>query len=379
MLSTVEILLMPACFALLFLLMLLYWGQTAFFSFIKYKKLTSFVFYLSLFSVTVLLLLRWIDSGHLPLSNLYESLLFLSWSFLSIQAILQINNISNGASKNKENIKPLREIESEKQELLDFIAVIFSPMSLLTYTFAFFNLPKEMQKATALVPALESNWLMMHVSVMILSYAALISGCLLAITYLLFNSMANSASLGSQGSQQTLETKLLEKPAGYPRRGSARPADFSDLLPSKRYPCEKQSFGINYLDSTGITLSSVNETTEVNSISTSKLALSTEEKLDNYSYRLIGVGFPLLTIGILSGAVWANSAWGSYWSWDPKETWALITWLFFAIYLHARITRGWSGKKAAIIATIAFFVVWFCFLGVNLLGTGLHSYGWFKN
>ena len=102
------------------------------------------------------------------------------------------------------------------------------------------------------------------------------------------------------------------------------------------------------------------------------------QTLDNLSYRTLGFGFPLLTIGILSGAVWANEAWGSYWSWDPKETWALITWLVFAIYLHTRLTKGWKGTGPALIATGGFVIVWICYLGVNLLGTGLHSYGWFQ-
>ncbi len=92
---------------------------------------------------------------------------------------------------------------------------------------------------------------------------------------------------------------------------------------------------------------------------------------------MIGLGFPLLTVGIISGAVWANEAWGSYWSWDPKETWALITWLVFAAYLHARITRDWQGRRPAMLAAVGFAVVWVCYLGVNLLGKGLHSYGWF--
>jgi cytochrome c-type biogenesis protein CcsB len=101
---------------------------------------------------------------------------------------------------------------------------------------------------------------------------------------------------------------------------------------------------------------------------------------ENYlSYRIIGIGFPFLTIGILSGAVWANEAWGSYWSWDPKETWALLTWLVFAIYLHTRLTKGWEGKKPALIASLGFVTVWICFLGVNLIGEGLHSYGWVSN
>jgi cytochrome c-type biogenesis protein CcsB len=105
--------------------------------------------------------------------------------------------------------------------------------------------------------------------------------------------------------------------------------------------------------------------------------LTLADTLDNVSYRIIGLGFPLLTIGIISGAVWANEAWGSYWSWDPKETWALITWLVFAAYLHARITKGWQGRRPAILAASGFAVVWVCYLGVNLLGKGLHSYGWF--
>jgi cytochrome c-type biogenesis protein CcsB len=81
------------------------------------------------------------------------------------------------------------------------------------------------------------------------------------------------------------------------------------------------------------------------------------ESVDNLSYRTISFGFPLLTIGIIAGAVWANEAWGSYWSWDPKETWALITWLVFASYLHARITKSWQGRRPAIIASLGFVVV----------------------
>ena len=115
------------------------------------------------------------------------------------------------------------------------------------------------------------------------------------------------------------------------------------------------------------------QTTEI--LSPQRLNLA--ETLDNISYRIIGLGFPLLTIGIIAGGVWANEAWGSYWSWDPKETWALITWLVFAAYLHSRITRGGQGRKPAILAAAGFVVVWICYLGVNLLGKGLHSYGWF--
>ena len=91
---------------------------------------------------------------------------------------------------------------------------------------------------------------------------------------------------------------------------------------------------------------------------TSENRLGLLESIDNLSYRTISFGFPLLTMGIIAGAVWANEAWGSYWSWDPKETWALITWLVFASYLHARITKSWQGEKPAMIASVGFVVVW---------------------
>ncbi|MRR55217.1 MAG: c-type cytochrome biogenesis protein CcsB [Deltaproteobacteria bacterium] len=97
--------------------------------------------------------------------------------------------------------------------------------------------------------------------------------------------------------------------------------------------------------------------------------------LDDLNYRAIMVGFPLLTLGIITGAAWANYAWGSYWSWDPKETWSLIVWFIYAAFLHARITRGWVGKRAAILSIIGFAATIFCYLGVNLLLSGLHSYG----
>jgi cytochrome c-type biogenesis protein CcsB len=103
------------------------------------------------------------------------------------------------------------------------------------------------------------------------------------------------------------------------------------------------------------------------------------EVLDEVNYRALTIGFPLLTIGIVTGAVWAEYAWGSYWSWDPKETWSLITWLLYAALLHQRLTIGWRGKKAAIMAIVGFGAVLFTFLGVNLLMEGLHTYAeWFR-
>ncbi len=97
--------------------------------------------------------------------------------------------------------------------------------------------------------------------------------------------------------------------------------------------------------------------------------------LDEIGYKTIAIGFPLLTIGIVTGAFWANVAWGTYWSWDPKETWSLIVWLIYAAYLHARITRGWRGTRAAVLSIVGFMATIFCYLGVNLILSGLHSYG----
>jgi cytochrome c-type biogenesis protein CcsB len=289
------------------------------------KNIGIFITSLANFSIMLLLIIRWVTYSHFPLSNLYESLIFLSWSFTLIHIILEQNNttISLGA--------------------------IISPITLFTNAFATFSLPQSMQKATALVPALQSNWLMMHVTVMLLSYAALFIGCLLSIAFLILTS----------------KTLITNK--------------FLSIIENKYFFNSKKINTLLYsiddtLNQTQLDFNSVeNCETENETLIFRNLAAKT---LDNLSYRVLGLGFPLLTIGILSGAIWANEAWGSYWSWDPKETWALITWLVFAIYLHMRITKGWNGKKPAIIATGGFFVVWICYLGVNLLGKGLHSYGW---
>jgi cytochrome c-type biogenesis protein CcsB len=108
------------------------------------------------------------------------------------------------------------------------------------------------------------------------------------------------------------------------------------------------------------------------------LAADTEEKkdrLDSLSYRAVAVGFPLFTLGgLVFGMVWAYRAWGSYWTWDPKEVWSLITWFVFALYLHTRIVMGWKGKRSAIIAIVGFLAALFTYFGVNYLLAGLHSY-----
>jgi len=131
------------------------------------------------------------------------------------------------------------------------------------------------------------------------------------------------------------------------------------------------SFGVSFLY-----LFKVNaEKKSVKKGETSMSFLPASDLLDEVGYKTIAIGFPLLTIGIITGAFWANVAWGTYWSWDPKETWSLIVWLIYAAYLHARITKGWRGKKAALLSIVGFSATLFCYLGVNLILSGLHSYG----
>jgi cytochrome c-type biogenesis protein CcsB len=102
--------------------------------------------------------------------------------------------------------------------------------------------------------------------------------------------------------------------------------------------------------------------------------LPTLESLDNLSYRLIALVFPLWTFSVIAGAIWAEAAWGRYWGWDPKETWAFITWVAYAAYLHARVTVGWRGRKAAWLCLLAGSTFLFNYIYINIWGTGKHTY-----
>ena len=305
-------------FFILFLGMICYWLKISFSKSFGSINLGYYLLCLANVGITTILGLRWFDNGYFPLSNLYESLLFFTWGVTTLTIII------------------------EYKTKLFLIGAVTTPLSMFVTAFATLSLPEGMQKAAPLVPALKSNWLMMHVSVMMLSYSILISGSLLSILFLTLTK-GNDIQLqgNSIGSQDLKEVKNYSR----------------DLI-------------LSNLSNE----STVANTNNMNSLNWNKLTLL--ESLDNLSYRIIGLGFPFLTIGIISGAVWANEAWGSYWSWDPKETWALITWLVFAAYLHARLTKSWQGKKPALLASLGFIVVWICYLGVNFLGKGLHSYGW---
>nr|YP_010489130.1 cytochrome c biogenesis protein [Berchemia racemosa]UWJ89971.1 cytochrome c biogenesis protein [Berchemia racemosa] len=267
------------------------------------------------FCITGLLVTRWIYLGHLPLSDLYESLIFLSWSFSIIHLVPYFNKKKNSFNLN----------------------AITAPSAIFTQGFATSGLLTETHQSAILVPALQSHWLMMHVSMMVLGYAALLCGSLLSLALLVITFRKF--------------IRIFSK--------------------SNNFINEPFSFGkIHYASERTYVLRNTSFLSSRNYYRSQLI-----QQLDLWSYRIISLGFIFLTIGILSGAVWANEAWGSYWNWDPKETWAFITWTIFAIYLHTR--KFFESLNSAIVASMGFLIIWICYFGVNLLGIGFHSYGSF--
>ena len=566
----IENLLSNISFFLLFCTMVFYWIQGIIF---LNRNLFFFGNLGMLFSnlcLLSLLLLRWQNSGHFPLSNLYESLMFLSWGITAIHLLLEKTNeerkekIKKDEYQNNQNELLKRKKKTYNQDLFLslWLGCVTSPTALFINAFASFCLPEVMQKPSSLVPALQSNWLFMHVSVMIFSYASLIIGCLLSFVFLIItkgqdinfryslflknysdsnlitnflfniNNMKTTVFLSKKNlgknvikfrnnfllfnnkkdllkKKEDLKLKYnnnifiekwlknlnlsLSSTLPLKLKSSLKYELFYFLIKSKTYFIDAspsfeellkqslksklaktlaleadipthQNLSLSFcfdrpiinienqnlfqkissdyayvktdlgaqdhaafggalaleaapqvasrmeLGSASLLLglrkkkfskNKKNLTIRANSLFDFKQSLKSNEgalalgahpaaeggakvkykiakNLDNLSYRILGIGFPFLTIGILSGSVWANEAWGSYWSWDPKETWALLTWLVFAVYFHSRLIKGWEGKKPAILATLGFIVVWICFIGVNLLKSGLHSYGFFS-
>ena len=227
------------------------------------------------------LLLRWNESyrlgiGHAPLSNLYESLAF----FALVIGILYL--VIEWRYKSR------------------IIGVFCSPLAFLAIAYASLS-PNISDRIQPLIPALKSNWLIAHVVLCFVGYAAFAIAFGVSIMYL-----------------------VRQRDPGKGKTLLAR-------LPALRI-------------------------------------------LDELNHQLIMFGFLFLSAGIITGAVWANSAWGRYWGWDPKETWSLITWFIYATLLHAKLMRGWHGRRIAFLSILGFFAVLFTYFGVNLL-PGLHSYG----
>jgi cytochrome c-type biogenesis protein CcsB len=230
---------------------------------------------------TAALGVRWYESyqmgiGRIPVTNLYESLVFFAWAVNLFYLIV------------------------ERRYGSRTFGAFVMPIAFATMLFAV----KSDSSIQPLVPALQSYWLHAHVITCFVGYAGFAVSAGAALMYLL------------KARQE--EAKVSAGVVG--------------LLPG----CKT---------------------------------------LDDLVYRAIIWGFPFLTAGIITGAAWANYAWGTYWSWDPKETWSLIVWLVYAAFLHARFTRGWHGKRAAILSIAGFLATIFCYLGVNLVLSGLHSYG----
>nr|YP_010513596.1 cytochrome c biogenesis protein [Macropsychanthus marginatus]UXL85167.1 cytochrome c biogenesis protein [Macropsychanthus marginatus] len=271
---------------------------------------------ITFFCITGLLVTRWVFSGHLPFSDLYESLIFLSWNFSVFYMVPYFK-------KHKNN----------------YLNTIITPSAILTQGFATSGFLTKINESVILVPALQSHWLIMHVSMMILGYATLLCGSLLSVAILV------------------ITFRELFKIFG-------KSKNLYFLINESFYSAEVKYMRIKYM--------SMNERNYYRS--------QFIHQLDRWSYRVISLGFILLTIGIISGAVWANEAWGSYWNWDPKETWAFITWTIFAIYLHTRKNKKFEENvNSSIVASMGFLIIWVCYLGINLLGIGLHSYGSFTS
>ena len=364
---------------------------------------------------TLALLLRWresyqMDIGRVPLSNLYESLVFFTWSTVLIYLIVEF-----------------------KYKTKAFGAFVM-PVAFLAL--AFINVAGISSDITPLVPALKSNWLFYHVLISFLGYAAFGVAFAISMIYLLMNTdekgpVANLfAGLGtivvlaaigyfmaSQGDRMktafwlglgvlVLAWFIYLIVAGARNKSQvflfwsfcitlaivllvAMGIDFVYLVSMKNLAAgesyKKHMFESTFLNSsTPVTIVSWAAVLAVFSFIWSKGMglkrllkpyIPAQDLLDDVTYRMIAIGWPLLTAGIITGAVWANSAWGTYWSWDPKETWSLITWFVYAIYLHARYVRGWKGAQMAVISAVGFLAVIFTYLGVNLVLSGLHSYG----
>ncbi|MCG6553414.1 MAG: c-type cytochrome biogenesis protein CcsB [Candidatus Magnetominusculus sp. LBB02] len=308
-------------------------------------------------SQTAALLFRWLESygmgiGRAPLTNLYESLIFFVWCLMLGYLIIEFKykNRTFGAF-----VTPLAGLA------LGFIDLT--------------GISKEIEP---LVPALQSNWLLAHVTMSFISYSAFGLAFATGMLYLvlstekrtepsyIFWTVAGSvffillAAMGADFLKFKVIGTSPETIKSYLFRATFRgggPAALLSFIASAAVIFSVWRYGHvlkRMLSSFGMTL----------------------DFLEDINYKVVAVGFPIFTLGgLIFGAIWADQAWGVYWSWDPKETWSLITWLVYAFYLHARYLRGWRGNKIAVLSSIGFITVIFTYLGVNMFLSGLHSYG----
>lgn len=289
-----------------------------------------------------------------PFTNLYESLIFFVWCLILGYLIIEFKykNRSFGA--------------------------FVTPIAGLAL--AFIDLTGMSKEIQPLVPALQSNWLLVHVMMSFIAYSTFALAFSTGLMYLIVTTdRRNEASYIFWTLAFGILVLML---AGMGLDYLA----FKVAIESPERLIKSYLFRASFLNSSAIIsiLSFVAAVVFlyvcwrygylVKKVIT---AFSLDaDILDEITYKSIAIGFPIFTLGgLIFGAIWADQAWGVYWSWDPKETWSLIAWFVYAFYLHARLLRGWKGKKIAVVAVIGFVTVVFTYLGVNLLLSGLHSYG----
>jgi cytochrome c-type biogenesis protein CcsB len=313
-------------------------------------------------SQTLAIIIRWKEFADIsqmgflrsaPLTNLYESLIFFIWCLILGYLIIEFKfkNRSFGA----------------------FVTPI-AGMAL-----AFIDLSGMSKEIQPLVPALQSNWLLAHVMMSFIAYAAFSLSFSTGLMYLIVTTEKKTevsyifwtATLGIFISVliamgiDLLNFRVMVKPEEFIKSYMFKTSFLNPSAPVKIISWVSMAIIIFVIWRYGSVLKAV--------ITKFNIA---PEILDEITYKSIAIGFPIFTLGgLIFGAIWADQAWGVYWSWDPKETWSLITWFIYAFYLHGRMIRGWRGKKVAIVAVMGFMAVIFTYLGVNLLLSGLHSYG----
>ncbi|MDI6889903.1 MAG: c-type cytochrome biogenesis protein CcsB [Thermodesulfovibrionales bacterium] len=313
-------------------------------------------------SQTMAILMRWkefYDVSEMgiirsaPLTNLYESMVFFVWCLILGYLILEFRykNRSFGA--------------------------FVTPVAGLAL--AFIDISGMSKEIHPLIPALQSNWLLAHVTMSFIAYAAFALSFSTGLMYLILktekrNQAAYIFWTFTLGIFVTLllimgidflTFKVAVRPEEFIKNYMLKASFLNSSTAVKVLSWISMIVIIFITWRFGSVLKTVIEKFNISA-----------ETLDEITYKSIAVGFPVFTLGgLIFGAIWADQAWGSYWSWDPKETWSLITWFVYAFYLHSRMIRGWRGKRVAIVAVIGFLTVIFTYLGVNLLLSGLHAYG----
>jgi len=282
-------------------------------------------------------MVRWFESyllgayiGHIPVSNLYEVFIMFCW----MTALFYL----------------YFEAQYQTRSLGAFVMLIVSAAVgfLLWYTVA-----RQAQEIQPLVPALKSWWMKLHVPANFIGYGTFALAAMVAFAYLI-KQQATEAKWYRLAPLWLLGIVLCFEPIVFRKSAAAGLNDYWALY-----------FGLSALVVAGILLGrrAIAE------------KLPSFEILDDVMYKSIAVGFAFFTIATVLGALWAAEAWGGYWSWDPKETWALIVWLNYAAWLHMRLMKGLRGTVAAWWALVGLAITNFAFIGVNMFLSGLHSYG----